>query len=107
MHIIDREWSYLAAGYQAIQSLQTRLESEFGRAVQAGHKEKFRREISEWEKKRRVLFALAAIAPLSIITLCLAAYYFREVACVIVYWVILVLIILVTLAVAAIISMRQ
>jgi hypothetical protein len=100
MHIIDREWSNLAAGYQAIQSLQTRLESEFGRAVQAGHKEKFRREISEWEKKRRVLFAMAAIALLSIITLCLTAYYFREVACVIIYWVILVLVILVTLAVA-------
>jgi hypothetical protein len=100
MHIIDRKWSNLADGYQAIQSLQARLESEFGRAVQAGHKQKLRKELTEWQKKRRVLFALAAIAPLSIITLCLAAFYFREVACVIVYWAILVLIIVVSLAVA-------
>jgi hypothetical protein len=68
--------------------------------VQAGQKRKFLRELSEWEKKRRALIAMAAIAPLSIITLCLAAFYFREVACVIVYWTILVVVILVTLAVA-------
>ena len=100
MHIIDRKWTDLTAGYQAVQSLQARLETEFGRAVQAGHKQKFRKEVTEWQKKRRVFFALVAIAPLSIITLCLAAFYFREVACVIVYWVVVVLIILVTLAVA-------
>ena len=46
------------------------------------------------------LFALAAIAPLSILTLCLTAFYFREVACMIVYWVVVVQTILITLAVA-------
>ncbi len=100
MHSIDPRWTDLAAGYQAVQSLQGRLETEFGRAVQAGQKQKFRKELTEWQKKRRVFFILVAIAPLSIITLCLTAYYRREVACVIVYWVLLVGIILVTLAVA-------
>ena len=100
MHIVARGWSDLAEGYRAVGSWQARLESEFGRAVKAGQKQKFLRELSEWEKKRRALIAMAAIAPLSIITLCLAAFYFREVACVIVYWTILVVIILVTLAVA-------
>jgi len=90
----------LAAGYQAVRSLQARLEAEFGSAVQADHKQKFRRELAGWQKKRRVFFVLAAIAPLSIITLCLTAFFFREVACVIVYWAILVMLILVTLAVA-------
>jgi len=41
-----------------------------------------------------------AVAPLSITALCLTAVYFRDVACVIIYWAVLVLIILVTLAVA-------
>lgn len=74
MHIIDCQWTELAAGYQAVQALQTRLEAEFGRAIQAGHKQKFRRELTEWQKKRRVFFALAAIAPLSILTLFLTAF---------------------------------
>jgi hypothetical protein len=100
MHLIDRKWTDLAAGYQAVQSLQARLETEFGRAVQVGHKQKFRKEVTEWQKKRRIFFALVVIAPLSIIVLCLAAFYFREVACVIIYWVVVVLTILVTLAVA-------
>ena len=100
MRIIDRKWINLAEGFQAIQSLQAKLEVEFGRAVQAGHKQKFRKELTEWQKKRRVFFTLVAIAPLSIITLCLAAYYSRDVACVIVYWAVVVLFILVTLAVA-------
>jgi hypothetical protein len=100
MHSIDRKWTGLAAGYQAVQSLQARLEAEFGRALQAVHKQKFRKELTGWQKKRRVFFTLAAIAPLSIITLCLTAFYFREVACVIIYWAVLVVIILITLAVA-------
>ena len=100
MHLIDRKWTDLTAGYQAVQSLQARLETEFGRAVQVGHKQKFRKEVTEWQKKRRIFFTLVVIAPLSIIVLCLAAFYFREVACVIVYWVVVVLTILVTLAVA-------
>jgi hypothetical protein len=100
MHSIDRKWTDLAAGYQAIQSFKTKLTVEFGRAVQVGHKQRFRKELTEWQKKRRVFFALAAVAPLSIIALCLTSYYFRDVACVIIYWAVLVLIILVTLAVA-------
>ncbi len=100
MHNIDRKWTDLAAGYQAIQSFKTKLTAEFGRAVRVGHKQRFRKELTEWQKKRRVFFALVAFAPLSIITLCVTAFYFREVACVIVYWALLVMIILVTLAVA-------
>ncbi len=100
MRSIDRKWVDLYAGYQDIQSYKTKLTAEFGRAVRVGHKLLYRKELTEWQKKRRVFFALAAAAPLSIITLCLTANYFREVACVIVYWAILVVIILVTLAVA-------
>ena len=100
MHIIDRKWIGLAAGYQAIRSLQARLDAEFGRALQVGRQQQFRKEVAGWQKKRRIFFAFLAIAPLSILGLCLAADYFREVACVIIYWIILVLIILVTLAVA-------
>ena len=60
----------------------------------------FRKELTEWQKKRRIFFALVAVAPLSIIALCLTSFYFRDVACVIIYWALLVVIILVTLAVA-------
>ncbi|HTX92262.1 MAG TPA: hypothetical protein VMC09_13700 [Anaerolineales bacterium] len=100
MHIIDSRWVDLAGGYQAVRSLQARLEAEFGRALQAGQHRKFRRQLTEWQKKRRILIALAIIAPLSIMTLCLTAYYFREVACVIVYWAVVVLAILAMLVVA-------
>jgi hypothetical protein len=100
MRSIDRKWVDLYAGYQDIQSYKTKLTAEFGRAVRVGHHLQYRKELTEWQKKRRVFFALVAATPLSIITLCLTAYYFREVACVIVYWAILVVIILVTLAVA-------
>ena len=100
MHILDRKWPDLAAGYQAIQSFQAKMTTEFGRAVQVGHKLQFRKDLAEWQKKRRVFFALAAIALLSIIALCVSAYYLRDLSCVIVYWAVLVVIILVTLAVA-------
>jgi len=100
MHTIDPQWSDLAAGYQSVLALQARLESEFGRAFQAGHKLRYRQKLIDWQKKRRIFFALAALAPLSIITLCLAAFYFREATCVIVYWTVLVMIILITLAVS-------
>jgi hypothetical protein len=100
MHSIDRKWTDLSAGYQAIQSFKTKLTGEFGRAVQVGHKQQFRKQLTEWQKKRRVFFALVGVAPLSIIGLCLTSFYFRDVACVIIYWAVLVLIILVTLAVA-------
>ena len=100
MHILDRKWPDLAAGYQAIQSFQAKMTVEFGRAVQVGHKLQFRKDLAEWQKKRRVFFALAAIALLSIIALCVSAYYLRDLSCVIVYWAVLVVIILVTLAVA-------
>ncbi len=100
MHSIDRKWTGLAAGYQSIQSFKTKLTAEFGRAVRVGRKQQFRKELTDWQKKRRVFFTLVAVAPLSIIALCITAYYFRDVACVIIYWAVLVLIILVTLAVA-------
>ena len=100
MHTIDPKWTGLAAGYQAIQSFKTKLTGEFGRAVQVGHKHQFRKELTEWQRKRRIFFGLLVVAPLSIIALCLTAFYFHEVACVIVYWAGLVLLILVTLAVA-------
>jgi hypothetical protein len=100
MHILDRKWPDLAAGYQAMQSFQAKMTAEFGRAVQVGHKLRFRKDLSEWQKKRRVFFALAAIALLAILALCGSAYYLRDLSCVIVYWAVLVVIILVTLAVA-------
>jgi hypothetical protein len=100
MHRIDRKWTDLAAGYQAIRSFKTKLMAEFGHAVRVGHKQQFRKELTEWQKKRRVFYALVAVAPLSIIALCLTAIYFRDIACVIIYWAVVVLIILVTLAVA-------
>jgi hypothetical protein len=100
MHTVDSQWTGLAAGYQAIQSFNSKLTAEFGRAVRVGHEQQLRKELTEWQKKRRVFFALVAVAPLSIITLCLTAYYFHDVACVIIYWAVLVLVILVTLAVA-------
>ena len=100
VHTIDRKWIDLAAGYQAIQLFNTKLTAEFGRAVRVGHKQQFRKELTEWQKKRRIFFSLVGIALLSIVGLCLTAVYFRDVACVIIYWAVLVLIILVTLAVA-------
>ncbi len=100
MRVIDRKWTELAAGYQAVQSLQARLTSEFRHAVDIGYQQQFNRELADWQKKRRFFFAFVAIAPLSIIGLCVSAYYFRETACVSIYWAVTVLIILGTLAVA-------
>jgi hypothetical protein len=100
MRIIDRKWTDLAAGLQAVRAHQAKLVVEFGRAVKTGQKVRFHRELNEWRRRRRVFVALAAFAPLSILTLCLTAFYFHQVACVIVYWALVVLIILVTLAVA-------
>ncbi len=101
MRVIDRKWTELAAGYQAVQSLKARVESEFGRAIEVGYHQQFRRDMAAWQKKRRVFLSFVVIAPLSIVALCLSAYYFRDVACVILYWVLVVLVILVTLGVAA------
>ena len=100
MHTIDRKWFELFAGYQDIQSFETKLHVEFSRAVTVGHKQQYRNELTEWQKKRRIFFTLLAASPLSIIALCVTSFYFRQVACVIIYWALLVLIILVTLAVA-------
>jgi hypothetical protein len=100
MHSIDNKWSDLAAGYQAVRLLQASLETEFGRALQVGQKQTYRKKRTEWQKKRRAFFAMVALAPLSIITLVLAAFYVHDAACVIVYWIMLVMIILVTLVVA-------
>ena len=100
MRVIDRKWTELAAGYQAVCSLQTRLESEFKRAVEIGYKQQYNRDVTAWRKRRRIFIALAITAPLSIAALCLSARYFRETACVSIYWAVLVLIILGTLGVA-------
>jgi hypothetical protein len=100
MRLIDRKWTDLSLGWQAVQAFQGRLEAEFGRAVQVGYNQKFRRELTEWQKKRRIFIAMVVLAPLSLIGLCLAAFYFREVACVLAWWTMTVLVILVTLGVA-------
>lgn len=100
MRTLDPKWTDLAAGYQSVLAFQEKLETEFGRAVQAGLKYKFRRELTEWQKKRRAFIAMIVIAPLSLIGLCLAAFYFHEVACVLAWWLMTVIVILVTLAVA-------
>jgi hypothetical protein len=100
MRVIERKWTELAAGYLAIQAFQVRLETEFNRAVDVGYQQQYQRDLTAWQKKRRVFLSFVIIAPLSIVGLCLSAFYFREVACVIIYWVVLVLIILVTLGVA-------
>ena len=101
MHIIDHKWIGLAEGYQTVHTLQTKLETEFGRAVQAGHRQKFRRVLTEWQKKRRVFFALLALAILSVVGLCVMSFYIRrDAVCVVVYWAMLVTVIVVTAAVA-------
>ncbi len=100
MRMIDLRWTDLTAGYEAICRFQGSLENEFGRAVRVGQERKYRKEYAEWLKKRRIFFALATIAPLSVIGLCVSAFFFREVACVIIYWVLVVGVILVALVVA-------
>ncbi|MEW6093444.1 MAG: nuclease-related domain-containing protein [Chloroflexota bacterium] len=100
MRIIERKWTDLSLGHQAVQNLQSRLEGEFGRAVEVGHKQKYRRELTEWQKKRRIFFALVVLAPLSVIALCLTIFYFREVACVLAWWLVTVVLIILALAVA-------
>jgi hypothetical protein len=100
MRIIDRKWIDLATGYRILLSLKSRLENEFGRALQVSLEKQYEREIAEWQKKRRVFIGMVVLAPLSLIILCLAAFYFKEVSCVLAYWVVVVLIILVTLGVA-------
>src|SRR5512146_2592303 len=97
MRVIDRKWTELAAGYQAIQAFQSRLKYEFTRAVEIGYQQQYSRDMNSWKKKRRVFFAFVALAPISIVGLCLSAYFFRETACVSIYWAVLVVIILVTL----------
>ncbi len=100
MRSIDQKWLDLALGYQAVQALEARLVSEFGHAVKVGHQQKFQRDLTTWQKKRRLFFALTGLAILSLIGLCLTAFYFHEVACVIAWWLVTVLLILVALGVA-------
>jgi hypothetical protein len=107
MHIIDRKWTDLAAGYQAVRLLQASLETEFGHAFQAGRRQTYRRKLAEWQKKRRAFFVMVAFAPLSLIMLSVAIFYFREAACVIIYWILLVILILVTLVVAGRNTIRE
>lgn len=100
MRIIEPRWVDLSLGWQAVQSLQARLEAEFGRAVQVVFNRKYRREQTEWQKKRRAVIAGVVLFPLSVIALCLATFYFREAACVLAWWAMTVLVIFVTLIVA-------
>lgn len=100
MRTIDPKWSELANGYREVQNLEIRLEREFGRALETGYKQAYLRKLEEWKRKRRVFFALLALAPLSIVTLCIAAVNLKDVACVLVYWAVLIVIILVTLGIS-------
>lgn len=100
MRLIDPRWTDLSIGWQTAQALQTRLEAEFGRAVQVGLNRKYRRDQAEWQKKRRAVIAGAVLFPLSVVALCLAAFYFREAACVLAWWTMTVMVIFVTLIVA-------
>lgn len=100
MRMIDAKWSGLAEGYRVVQNLERRLEREFGRALEAGYKQAYIRKLEEWKRKRRVFYALLALAPLSIVTLCIAAVNLKDVACVLVYWAVLIVIILVTLGIS-------
>lgn len=100
MRILDPQWSHLADGYRALQALQIRLEAEFGRAVQIGRRQRHKKELSQWQKKRRTFFILLALSILSVVALCVAAFVFREAACLLAYWTFVVLLILVTTAVA-------
>jgi hypothetical protein len=104
MRILDPKWTHLADGYRLLQALQAKLEAEFGRAVRIGHRQKHRKELAEWQKKRRIFFALVALAVLSVITLCVLPFYFGridgKVAFILAYWACVVTIILVTAGVA-------
>ncbi len=100
MRILAPQWTHLADGYRALQALQLKLEAEFGRAVQIGHRQRHRKELSEWQKKRRTFFILLALSILSVVALCVAAFVFREAACLLAYWTFVVALILITTAVA-------
>ncbi len=100
MRVIDLKWTHLAEGYRTLQALQMKLEAEFGRAVQVGHKQKHKKELSEWQRKRRIFFALLGLAVFSVIALCAAAFMVREAACLLAYWAFVVLLILIVTGVA-------
>jgi hypothetical protein len=100
MRIIDPRWRYLTDGYRALQALQLKLDAEFGRAVQVGHRHKHKKELTEWQKKRRVFFVLLGLSLLSVVALCVATFIFREAACLLAYWTFVALLILGTTAVA-------
>ena len=86
MRLIDPKWMDLSIGYQLIRNLQTSLENEFGRAVDIGYKRKYHRELNEWQQKRRIFFTLVILVPLPFIALCVSAFFFQEVACVLAWW---------------------
>jgi hypothetical protein len=101
MRLIDPKWMDLSIGYQLVQTLQSSLENEFDRAVDIGYKRKYRRELTEWQKKRRTFFAMIALLPLPFIALCISTFYFREVACVLAWWIITSLLAILAVGVAA------
>ncbi|MBN2388404.1 MAG: NERD domain-containing protein [Anaerolineales bacterium] len=100
MRIIDPQWIRLAEGYQDLQILQDRLEVEFGRALQVGQKRKHRREMTEWQRKRLIFFVTAVLAVLALIALCVSTFFFRDALCVLAWWTMTVLCILVATGVA-------
>jgi hypothetical protein len=104
MRILDSKWTHLADGYRLLQTLQEKLEAEFGRAVRIGHRQKHRKELAEWQKKRRIFFALIALAVLSVLTLCVLPFYLEQLDArktfILFYWACVVMIILVTAGVA-------
>ena len=76
----------LSVGYRLIQNRQANLENEFSRAVEIGYKRKYNQELNDWQKKRRSFITLAALVPLPFIALCISIFYFRDVACVLSWW---------------------
>ncbi|MFH2102320.1 MAG: hypothetical protein ABIJ39_03040 [Chloroflexota bacterium] len=100
MRIIDRRWKGLAEGYRALLDYQRKLETEYTRAIQAGYRQKYRQALTGWQKKRRVLIAMASLSVLGVIALCVSGVYLRDYVCILAYWTLVVIVILVTTIVA-------
>jgi hypothetical protein len=100
MRLIDPTWMDISIGYQLVRNLQSSLKNEFGRAIDIGYKRKYHRELNEWQKKRRTFIALVALVPLPFIALCILTFYFREVACVLAWWILTCLLAILAMGVA-------
>jgi hypothetical protein len=78
MRILDPKWTHLADGYRGLQSLQEKLDAEFGRAVRIGRRQKHRKELAGWQKKRRIFFALVLFSVLLLAILCILPSFIEE-----------------------------